>query len=632
VEEGFMSLSGSSPKSKNDGGGLMTSVFAFWRREFGRAQPTRFGDLVVFPLAISATVGLIMGVWSAGHRHFLDPAFIGYSIGVNVGIQIVILLLALALAFVTRRKLWSGTLFAIGFFCFLAIPDLVKLLLPGVAHWLMWCIALLGAFQIARVVNRHVHSRLAPWMIGVPALVVLCALSYGRVREFSQLSALPKPPNSPNVLVIIVDTLRADHLSPYGYTRDTSPYLTQLAQQGVLFQNAISPSSWTLPSHASMLTGLYPHDTHVETDKDILSGSLPNLGDAMKKRGYRTAAFSANYYLFCRAHGFIHGFSHFEGYEQTIGGILEEVPLSQFILGKLTQFTTGEPDAFFGVKNAATAEKIDDDALGWIESGHRPFFVVLNYIDLHEPAIPPEPYLHMYTSDAKARNESMYFQDTCSWSEVDPSCDSERPQFLSIYDGSIRYVDDSIQRLLSELNDHNLLKNTIVVFTSDHGQEFGDHGIYGHGKSLYRQVIKVPLIFWKPGIVPASVRVQTPVSLTDIPATILDLTATDDKQALPGHSLATLWRSSEPVTGWPEPISELARLHWFTKDAPNYNSPVRSIVTPEWHYIRQDGKDLLFDWKTDTDEAHDLCAAQPTVCDTLRSRMQTDEGSQAQAH
>ena len=107
---------------------------------------------------------------------------------------------------------------------------------------------------------------------------------------------------------------------------------------------------------------------------------------------------------------------------------------------KLTQFTRGEQDAFFGVKNAATAEKIDQDALGWIESGHKPFFVVLNYIDLHEPAIPPEPYLHMYTSDAKARNESMYFQETCSWSEVDPSCDSERPQFLSIYDGSIRYV------------------------------------------------------------------------------------------------------------------------------------------------------------------------------------------------
>ena len=95
-------------------------------------------------------------------------------------------------------------------------------------------------------------------MIGVAALVVLCALCYGRFREFYQLSSLPKATNSPNVLIIIVDTLRADHLSPYGYTRDTSPYLNQLAKQGVVFENAIAPSSWTLPSHASMLTGLYP--------------------------------------------------------------------------------------------------------------------------------------------------------------------------------------------------------------------------------------------------------------------------------------------------------------------------------------------------------------------------------------
>jgi arylsulfatase A-like enzyme len=195
-------------------------------------------------------------------------------------------------------------------------------------------------------------------------------------------------------------------------------------------------------------------------------------------------------------------------------------------------------------------------------------------------------------------------------------------------------VNDSVQRLLSQLNERNLLRNTIVVFTSDHGQGFGDHGIYGHGKSLYRQEIHVPLVFWKPGTMPASVRVPTPVSTTDIAATILDLTAPDNEkvQPLPGQSLAALWRSSEPDTTWPEPISELARLHWFAKDAPNYNGPVRSIVTPEWHYIRQEGKDLLFDWKTDPGETHDMCAAQPTVCDTLRTRIQTDEDSQAQTH
>jgi arylsulfatase A-like enzyme len=620
-----MPVFGSTSQSKGAAGGSMTSLLSFWRREFGRPEPARARDLVIFPVGISATAGLILGLWSAAHRDFLDPALIGYSIGVNVCIQIIILLAALLLAFITRRRIWSGVLFAIGLFCFLWIPDLVKVALPEVAHWVAWCFAVVGAYRIALSVNRHRHSRLAAWMIAVPALAALCALSFEPLREFSQLRALPPPPNSPNVLIIIVDTLRADHLSPYGYTRDTSPNLDHLAQQGVLFENAIAPASWTLPSHASMLTGLYPHQTRVGTDKDILSGSIPTLGDTLRKRGYRTAAFSANYFLFCRDHGFIHGFSHFEGYEQSIAGILAEVPLSQFILAKLSQYTSGDPDAFFGVKNAASAEKIDKDALGWIEKGHRPFFAVINYFDLHAPALPPEPYLHMYTTSAKAREQSLHFQEECTWSNVDPSCNSELPQVLSVYDGSMRYVDDNVQKLLTRLKQDHLLDNTILVFTSDHGQEFGEHGIYGHGKSLYRREIQVPLIVSMPGLIPASVRIPTPVSLLDIPATILDLVAPDEKNALPGQSLASLWKSSQPVSSWPEPISELARLHWFDKTAPNYNRSARSIVTPEWHYIRQQGQDLLFDWKADPDEVHNLCTAQPTVCAALKAQIQAND-------
>jgi arylsulfatase A-like enzyme len=370
----------------------------------------------------------------------------------------------------------------------------------------------------------------------------------------------------------------------------------------------------------------------VQAGKDILSGSLPNLGETMRKRGYRTAAFSANYELFTRDHGFIHCFSHYEEYEQSIGGILEKVPLSKLILEALSNVTIGEKFAYFGEKNAPTTEKVDKDALGWIEKGHRPFFVVLNYFDLHEPTLPPDHYLHMFTTNAKARIQNVYFDEKCASYDVKPLCDRERQQFVDVYDGSIRYVDGSIQHLLSQLTEQGLLKNTIVVFTSDHGQEFGDHGLYGHGKSLYRQVIQVPLIFWKPGVVPSTVRVPTPVSTTDIAATILDLTAPDGKQALPGQSLAPLWHSSEAATGWPEPISELAELHWFVENAPNYNGPVQSIVTPDWHYIRQEGKDLLFDWKADREEKTDLCAAQPTVCATLKVQLQKDEGTGQQAH
>jgi arylsulfatase A-like enzyme len=613
----------------------MTSLLAFWRREFGRPEPTQVGDLVVFPLAISATAGLIAGVASVAPRHLLDPVFVAYSIAVDVCFQIVILLLALALAFITRRKVWSGVLLAIGCFCVLAIRLLVPLVLPGAALWLAWIIGLLGAFQIARTVNRHPHSRFAPWMIAAAALIALGVLSYGPVREASQRAALPAPRNSPNVLIIIVDTLRADHLSLYGYTRDTSPYLDQLAQQGVLFEHPIAPSSWTLPSHASMLTGLYPHQTGVETDKDVLSGSIPTIGEAMENRGYRTAAFSANFEFFSRNFGFIHGFSHFEDFEQSLGGILEKVDLSRFILIRLSRDTTGDPFAFFGVKNKPTAEKIDQDALDWIEKGRRPFFVVLNYMDVHAPVLPPEPYLHIYTKRTDAWNESLHFDSTC-YNVPKELCETERPEFIDTYDGAIRYVDLSIQHLLSQLNDRGILRNTIVVFTSDHGQEFGDHLLWGHHKSLYRSEIQVPLIIWKPGLVPPSVRVQTPVTTTDIPATILDLTSSGDNQAdnlaLPGRSLAALWNSSQPVSGWPEPISELARLHWFDKRAPNYDSPVRSIVTPEWHFIRQQDKDLLFDLKTDPDETHDQCSNQPAVCTALRLRLQAAEGSQTQVH
>jgi arylsulfatase A-like enzyme len=144
--------------------------------------------------------------------------------------------------------------------------------------------------------------------------------------------------------------------------------------------------------------------------------------------------------------------------------------------------------------------------------------------------------------------------------------------------------------------------------------------------------IHVPLIFWKPGLIPASASVATPVSTTDLPATILDLVAPGDMLRMPGRSLAALWHSGEPVPEWPEPISELARLHWFAKGAPNYNLPVQSIVTPQWQYIHQQDKDFLFDWKTDPHETIDLCSAKPIVCSELKARSQATRESRTQEH
>jgi arylsulfatase A-like enzyme len=627
----------SRPQIKKDLNGWMRSLLAFGRRRFARTKATTVAEPVLIPLGVGACTGLMMGLLFAARHHFLDPAAIAYSICIDVGIQTIILLPALALAFITRRKAWTGALVAIGFFCFLMIPNLMKLATPGVVHWLARCIGVLGGLQIARIVNRRVPIWWAPWMIGVPALVAVVTLSIVPIGEYFQMSALPPPPASPNVLVIVVDTLRADHLSPYGYMRDTSPFLTQLAKQGVLFENAISPSSWTLPSHASMLTGRYPEEIGVRTDADVLSGGWPNLGDAMAKRGYRTGAFSANFLFFSRDHGFFHGFSHFEGYEQSLVTILKRTPASRLILTDLSHNLPDSLGRKLNVRNAVSAETINQNALRWIDRGNRPFFVVLNYIDAHEPNLPPEPYLHTFTKDPLAWDTSWYFGNDCAWAEVGSRCDAERQQFLDIYDGSVRYVDDSVRHLLSQLSERHLLENTIVLVTSDHGQEFGEHGIYGHGKSLYRREIQVPLIVWKPGLVPSAVRISTPVSTTEIPATILDLVAGDlpagaNKPTLPGQTLAGLWRSGQLASTWPEPISELARLHWRTKNAPNYDAPIRSIVTPEWHYVRQQDSDMLFDWNDDPEETDNRCTAQPAVCSRLKTQAQAAESSTAEAH
>src|SRR5690348_2218755 len=154
-------------------------------------------------------------------------------------------------------------------------------------------------------------------------LALWCMIAFPikqRLHERRETAKLPvASANTPNVLVIVVDTLRADHLSTYGYTRPTSPHLTHLAAQGTIFEDAIAPSSWTLPVHASLLTGLYPQEHHVESGGAALGWDYPVLGNEFMARGYRTAAFSANTPFFCRKRGFGRGFIHFEDDFQSVG-------------------------------------------------------------------------------------------------------------------------------------------------------------------------------------------------------------------------------------------------------------------------------------------------------------------------
>src|SRR6202030_2172864 len=200
----------------------------------------------------------------------------------------------------------------------------------------------------------------------------------------AELSTAPQ--GSPNILVIVVDTLRADHLSTCGYVRATIPNLDRIAKQGVLFENAYSASSWTLPSHATMLTGRYPHEHGA--DLSYYDGRYPTIAQVLRGEGYRTGAFSANLLYFCRTRGFGAGFLHFEDFFGSWADIV-----SHTLYGREFNKHVTLPLGYKDIPGRKRAADVNREFLRWVDraTGKR-FFAFLNYFDVHDPFFPSEPY------------------------------------------------------------------------------------------------------------------------------------------------------------------------------------------------------------------------------------------------
>jgi arylsulfatase A-like enzyme len=466
-----------------------------------------------------------------------------------------------------------------------------------------------------------------PWLAGAAAISLVAIPVQGWWAERQAMAALPGvASDSPNVVLVILDAVRADHLSCYGYERATSPNVDRLAEEGALFETAISPSSWTLPSHASMMTGTYPHTHQADEITDELPPGFPTLARALRQQGYRTAAFSANRLFFSRRNGMGQGFIRFGDFFLSPGDALGQVHWVQAVEGFALR--RGWAHNFLGRQ---TAQDINRAALGWIEESHRPFFLALNYLDAHDPYVPPQPWRHRFSKRLNPGGRLDIGENILP--ELTPA---ELRDEMDAYDGGIAYEDDQLGRLLRELDRRGLLRNTLVVVTSDHGEAFGVHGLLDHGNALYFPLIHVPLVLAWPGHVPAGVRVARPVSTKDIGATILGLLGRPAE--LPGESLEALWKPGDDPNGWPLPISELATLH-FSRRFPDYYGPLSAIVSPEAQYIvdPREGP-LLYEWKNDPRAVHNLIhdpryqALAVELGDALKAQQSTPvPGSEARA-
>jgi arylsulfatase A-like enzyme len=422
------------------------------------------------------------------------------------------------------------------------------------------------------------------------------------LEDWIALRRLPVAPrDAPNVLLITLDTVRAQSMSLYGYSRMTTPNLERLAKNGVLFERAISAASWTLPSHASLFTGRFPHELSADR-KTPLDGKYPTLAQVMSAQGYLTAGFVANLEYCTSESGLGQGFIDYDDYDVSSGNLTLAWSLGNFLSQrpKVRQLT-GD----WNTLGRKPASQVNAQFLNWLDrNSGRPFFAFLNYFDAHSPYYPPAPFDQRFgpttPRDSPLAEKWIHAKDV-------PAAVLQAE--MNAYDGSIAYVDQQVGLLFDELGRRRLLENSLVIIASDHGEEFGEHDVFSHGQSLYLPSLHVPLLIQFPGHVPSGKSVSRAVSLHDVAATVLDLTQLDNKANFPGESLARYWDSSLGPTNIADRavLAELKYAGGFPDWFPISKGNIQALVSTDHHYIRNgDGKEELYAWQADPWEQSDL--------------------------
>lgn len=473
----------------------------------------------------------------------------------------------------------------------------------------LWTIFILSA-GVTATVWRHAGER-SGWYLRVsnrvaaPSAVLVLALAVTpivglRLRESLATSSLPNAaPGARNVLLIILDTVRARNMSLHGYERATTPYLDSLARSSVVFDRAYAPSSWTLPTHASIFTGLQPDDLSANW-LTPLNAEPATLAEAFASRGYRSAGFVGNQGYAGPHTGLDRGFSHYE-----TGYLHPRTILGASMLGRLVLLGGWQPWGWEMLRRKP-GSAVTEQFLGWLpERGGAPFFVFLNYYDAHDPYVPPEPFADHFAGDAVP---------------VRPVHGPDRPRLQAMirgYDASIAYLDAELRRLMSELRRRGHLENTVVVITSDHGEEFAEKGAMTHGTNLNASVLHVPLIVVLPGR-RAEVRIRRPVSLRDLAATLLEISRsggdpddpTDPMETLPGRSFASYLsvRDSSSTPGGSAEDTLLAEMTGFrVRGTSHFRGYLVSAITSSLHYVVDGtGDEDLFALESDWWEQENL--------------------------
>jgi arylsulfatase A-like enzyme len=486
---------------------------------------------------------------------------------------------------------------------------------------------------LAAGVGVGVARALAPWVdrlrrmlrVAVPAaLLFLGVIGVGqwglrRIQERradAQLSAAK--PGSPNILLLVLDTVRAWNMGLYGYGRPTTPKLNGWASRGALFERALSGAPWTTLSHAVMFTGRYPTELSVDW-RTPYDGAYPTLADVLHDAGYLTAGFAGNYLNVGRGTGLGRGFVHYEDYP------LRPIPFFRRTALLLRLLSIDRVGEFIGRRRMiqeVPAATLNARFLSWLDGrSGRPWFGFVNYFEAHGPYLPPSPYDTMFLGQGSPGVEQFWRKLQAAFSPL-PAPLAALVENYDGYDGAIAYLDGQVDALLRALADRGQLDNTIVVVTSDHGELFGEHQMYGHGNNLYLPVLHVPLLVIAPGRVAAGARVSAPASLRDLPATLLGLAGVPNP-GVPGHPLLGVLGGGVESSLVDTLLAAVDYHRLIPKwpPSPVLRGSMRSIVLDSLQYILNgDGGEELYHLGRDSWEVHDLARVPAYQAELARYR------------
>jgi arylsulfatase A-like enzyme len=419
------------------------------------------------------------------------------------------------------------------------------------------------------------------------------------------------------VIFILADTLRADHLAAYGYPRETAPQISRLAAEGALFRDAVSQGTWTKVSAASLFTSLYPSTSGVLDFSDRVPSSATTLAEVYKQAGWATVGWSS-------------------------------VPLT----GKFSNLHQGYEvmHEFEAMNDSKTARGFVDELLPWLDD-HRDqrFFVFLHVFDPHSPYEPDDPYRSQWADPAwheqhrqEKRMLSEQITDTFRKITQMPTLDEvsaagmDPQKFIgremAWYDGSIRAMDSQLERVFERLRQLGLDDRTLVVFTSDHGEEFYDHGDMLHGHSAYGELTNVPLLFWYPRGVPSGLEVPQTVQLLDVMPTLLELSGLAPPAECQGQSLTPLLTAAATAVGkdaprgWRPRPAIVQRPHYDGRDQLQAVEST-AILLDGWKLIHHSRprpgipEVELFDHRNDPLDQHDLAGERPDVVARLSASL-----------